>query len=638
MTKRVRLPLAAAAEFLCLLQPLSAQGQFPSLTSSEKTVDSSAAGLLFTRTQSTFRWNAGFSLHEQLPGFSFVTSQQFQSQLLRGANTIQQDEYGGRTRALVPVDDRWSVAAEMRSQYASPTRGSVVGEVSQHQFAAGVVNRPYAGFDWMALGGWELNRQLQESDNGPMAAGRIAVQTLDDPQTQYALRGEYLQSWLGRREPASGSLRATAAKTIGEVAVDSIDIDYGYLRREFYTPLELSLQQQYGLGNNVFARTEHSVRASNTIVYAATGSLTLRSTLAVANRDISRGLRFKNFSSSTGADESIQELQLGGQIGLMWNVDAQNRISGDFQYASHDERHRVVEDERFAPQLLLQQRSAASRVENISERLTAKGDWRFSHPSWGEIRLAVSSDIFRYDTPDTTNTDDRDELFLSSLLSWRNAVSRYLQMGVDLEFTGNHLVYLHRFQSGNNAWNRILRLAPSMTYRPSALVTTTNKFEVLANYTVYDYEEQVASVRSYVFRQFSWTDSTSVALSRTLQAELAASVRSYERGIVAWKAFKEQPELFVNEVFVFPKIFLKLHRGWRIGCGYRSFAQTFYTFVGKEKIEDREITFRGPAATLDWSWRDGSMMSIEGWSDTAASASSASAGTTYFNMQVRFQL
>ena len=71
----------------------------------------------------------------------------------------------------------------------------------------------------------------------------------------------------------------------------------------------------------------------------------------------------------------------------------------------------------------------------------------------------------------------------------------------------NHIVYIYAEESANNNINRILRLSTGGTYS-GANVSSTNSFEVSANYTVYDFEDLVPNYQSYSFRQFTAMDSS----------------------------------------------------------------------------------------------------------------------------------
>ena len=132
------------------------------------------------------------------------------------------------------------------------------------------------------------------------------------------------------------------------------------------------------------------------------------------------------------------------------------------------------------------------------------------------VSFESSAGILRYDTPDSTNTDDRDELLITFAGRESHRWNEYLEVNVVAEVTLNHIVYLFADRSANNNWNRIFRLAPELVYTPSSTLQSVNTFEVLANYTVFDFETLIPTVESYSYRQFAFLDSTSYDMSSSM--------------------------------------------------------------------------------------------------------------------------
>ena len=83
---------------------------------------------------------------------------------------------------------------------------------------------------------------------------------------------------------------------------------------------------------------------------------------------------------------------------------------------------------------------------------------------------------------------------------------------------------------------------------------TVLRTEVLANYTISDYEQQVASIRSFSFRQVLWSDSTAVQLSERIQCKFSGSLRIFEHGTLRWQEFMENPEEYAIEKSIWPEI------------------------------------------------------------------------------------
>ena len=158
------------------------------------------------------------------------------------------------------------------------------------------------------------------------------------------------------------------------------------------------------------------------------------------------------------------------------------------------------------------------------------------------LRISGGASILRYDTPSELNVEDRDELLAIMSLTSYHTLGPHLDVSLTLEGNMSHVVYLLSENSANNNVNRVLRFTPRTTYRPVPALTTMNAFEVLANYTVYDFEERLSRIRSFAYRQFAWIDSTSVDITSRVGLDFFAYLKLYERGQLRWDEFTERTE------------------------------------------------------------------------------------------------
>ena len=180
--------------------------------------------------------------------------------------------------------------------------------------------------------------------------------------------------------------------------------------------------------------------------------------------------------------------------------------------------------------------------DNTGRRVALSGGILFPVSSSDRLFFSGSATMLRYDTPSETNLEDRDELLVALTAGSFHRVSRTLDVGVTVDATLSHLVYLLEERSANNNINRVIRLTPRTLIRPAAWCFSQNAFEVLANYTVYDYEQQVAMAKSFSYRQFSWIDSTRIDLTHSVGLDFYAYLKLYERGMLRWDEFVERTE------------------------------------------------------------------------------------------------
>ena len=192
-----------------------------------------------------------------------------------------------------------------------------------------------------------------------------------------------------------------------------------------------------------------------------------------------------------------------------------------------------------------QQNTAEKAKDNLTRRTSLSGMLHLPFSSSDTLLVSELASILRYDTPADLlpiSRVDRDEQLVALSLSTVHRISRYFDLGFTLDGNLNHIVYLFSNWSGNNRYNRILRFSPTTTYRPTKTISSTNVFEVLANYTVYDYEQVVTDAHSYSYRQFRWMDSSSVEITTRIGLDFFGDLKLYERGQLRWSDFSERTE------------------------------------------------------------------------------------------------
>ena len=307
-------------------------------------------------------------------------------------------------------------------------------------------------------------------------------------------------------------------------------------------------------------------------------------------------------------------------------------------YSEKEERHSVLDDMFASDAIIDTQRASARRLENTAQRTALTSALNIDVSQDDKIRLVSSAGILRYDTPDIFNTDDRDELLLTNGAEYVHRFSPRFQMVLNADLTLFHLVYLDRNQSANNNWNRVIRFSPSVEYMPAPSFRTVLRTEVLANYTISDYEQQVSSIRSFSFRQVLWSDSTMVRLSERIHCNFSGSLRIFERGTLRWQEFKEKPEEYVMEKTMWPEIVWSSEIGLKIGIGFRYFGQDRYQYQNGQRLFSQGIEAMGPTASLVWLGLGGERVTIEGWREEQKNNGATAAIYSNLSIQVGFIL
>ena len=147
---------------------------------------------------------------------------------------------------------------------------------------------------------------------------------------------------------------------------------------------------------------------------------------------------------------------------------------------------------------------------------------------------------YQYDTPDTNNFDDRDELRINTRVKAVHRFSPHLSAELIAGANLYHMVYIFGERSADNNWNRIFLLRPLLDFRPAGAIRFSQAFEVLANYVDYDFEEPEVSTRSFVFRKFALEDSLRWNLSPRTELSLDYRLQLEENGQLSWEAWTER--------------------------------------------------------------------------------------------------
>jgi hypothetical protein len=512
--------------------------------------------------------------------------------------------------------------------------------MAQHQVLAGFEYMPTRNLAGELLGGYEMNSQVEESDNGFAYSLGLNTRKLLIEEFDASLTSSWNQSFLGRRSPHTGNMKIVLLRDFGNDVDDSLTVNYDTQRREFYTALSPLSQAALGVQYNIFQRDARVMEIINQIYYDIDRTLSLVISTGISNRLIDRGYRFKDYINTTSLtlDSHIQEMQFFGTVSLKLSVFDWLEANTKLSYTEREERYSVQEDTRAPTSIIESQQASASRLENTAEHIALALELTANASQYSRINILSSASILRYDTPDSLNTDDRDELLITSGVEIIQRFSRHLTLTVNGDVTLSHLVYLHQTQSANNNWNRVVRFSPSIVYMPASWLRTVARAEVLANYTVSDYEQQVASIKSFSFRQALWSDSTNVQFSKKIQFNFYGSLRIFERGQFRWKEFSEKPEDYFIEKTLWPEFVWSSDIGLKVGIGYRYFGQDRYKYQDGQKIFTQGTEAMGPTAFVEWSGFGAEKVTLKGWREEQKNNGTSTAVFSNLSIQVGFVL
>jgi hypothetical protein len=589
----------------------------------------------FERVLNTFIWKGDLKVTEDNSNIGLSIRQNLRSRLIRTQPAARQGEYDGSVGFRSTLAEKWNLLVRTTSLVVSDNQSIDLGKLAQHQGLVGVGYNPDR-LSLELLGGYELNDQENERDHGLALDASLDSRGLRYEEIQARIQSDWSKSFLGRRSPEQTNAAVSLSRDFGGGTSDSLTARFSRQRREFYTPADQALKDIYAIDHNIFRRDAVAFDISNLLRYRLNEMSFLTFRGGIQNRTIDRGFRYKNFvqPSTITLDSRIQELLLNGAVSLSSQVFAWLQGDIGISYQERDEHHGAVEEQGIPVSIVQSQQQSARRLEYTSQRTSLWTSIRSDITSRDQLTMNGSASILRYDTPDSLNTDDRDELLLSILVQTSHRISPYLVIEFSLLGTLNHLVYLDRLESANNNWNRVLSFSPSVTIRPASWIRSENRGEVLANYTVYDFEAQVASVKSFSFRQASWTDSTVISCSKYIDFGFLGSLRLFERGLLMWQEFNEKPVDYFVEKSFWPRFFYRTSDDLTMSVGFRYFSQDRYAYDGEARSLSHSIVTSGPTVGILWSFGRNTRLTLNGWRETSSTDSEVTASISNLSLSV----
>jgi len=576
---------------------------------------SNVAAVAVDRNLNTFNWTGRVLLDTTTMGTVVRMTEQYAS------STILLDEGGSSSGQLRSDQENLALMAGRHlaknllsellwsSVVYSDNKSVGLGHSAFHTVLGGMEILPAEGIVLTPLAGFRWDNRAGVKDKGLSYTLGADLDSVVIDGYQVEGKAQFHEDRLNPRLLQRHLGRVAVQKRFSEDARDSLEVNYGRNRTELYDVDE----------GNIESRAENTVSFANLLDYTLLPHLTTSLFVKITDRTLDRDIRHYNslpdslprFGSSLDEFhlETYYQVSFRGEDGIL----AWARLGHD----ERNEQHAAGYAPNTAPNpgTFNIQNAAEKSKDNLTRHTSLTGMLSFPLSSSDTLSVSGAASIFRYDTPADLGEEarvDRDEQLFALSVSTRHHVSRSLDLGVTLDGNLNHIVYLFSYWSGNNNYNRVLRLSPSTTYRPTNAISSTNAFEVLANYTVYDYEA-VADKQSYSYREFGWVDSSSAELTRRVGLDLYCQVKLYETGQLRWSDFSESTENSFVDRTISTQVRFSPEEDLLFAVGIRSFSQLRYKYPVGVKTLDSYLRSFGPTCLIRWDVGMRSRIMIKGW-------------------------
>ena len=579
--------------------------------------DSNDAGIRFERNLNTYLWNFKADFSGRDSNFAADVHDRYSSSFIEQDQNSLRDEHTLWLNASRRISSVLDLDLEASTFTLSDNQSLDVSNAALHTGLIGVSIRPLPYISVSPLIGFRVDRQQDQTDQGWNYKLSSQLDTVDFDGYQTLASVRLNVSNLSPRYFRSNGSQVSFQKNFLEGSFDSLRFQWSNNRWDFYVPADSVMQKEFGVKENIRSRVDEIYNVSNALHYAVGKELSAVVQTLVETRTISNAFRYKALSEPTMIpyDVTVQQQRLEGGIDL--NYRDRNNIfaSVGIHTGERDERHILQKIDGVDKNIQESASEEETQLDNVARRTSLRGIFSMPVSSSDFVSFESSAGVLRYDTPDSTNTDDRDELLITLSGREYHRWNEYFEISITAEATLNHIVYLFADRSANNNWNRIFRLAPELAYTPSPSMRSINTFEVLANYTVFDYETLVPTVESYSYRQFAFLDSTSYDMSSRVGLDFLLHVRVYERGELEWKAFAERPQQYFQEVTFSPAVRYTIQERLLCAAGFRSFVQKRYLYNGATRVTDGNYFSYGPTTSIMLTTSSGWKLEIQGWKE-----------------------
>ncbi len=461
--------------------------------------------------------------------------------------------------------------------------------------------------------GYKLEDQLGEKNRGPSFGSEFNIYNLN--VSDYIIDGQLKLGYenLDPRKNTLVSSRLYFEKSFQDnLAKNEFEGVFSRAKKGYYFPADIYSMEQFNINNNIENRTEYIVKIFDRFDYTVSKNVDFYLTVNPIYQDVQKINQYLPYIASSEPslyDTDIQDFSISGDAALKFSfkkLDYQVKAS----YSERDQEHYLVNPSRINKNFVSQIQDLEATKNNHSSLFKLSGDASYDVSLANRIELSGSASILKYDTPSSDNFDDRDELNFLFYLAHRYNNLKNLELLTSLDVSLYHTVYIYAQKSANNNWNRVIRLTSRNIFTPFSWIRNTGQFSVLANYTVYDFEDIISDVKSYSFRQLNLKDSLIVHPFTHFGADVYGEVKLYERGELNWSAFSEKPVNYYEDKIINSELNYFFNKFTTISGGYRYYRQSRFNYVAGEKVFDTYIRTSGPFMRFSLYWKKNSRIDL----------------------------
>ncbi len=381
-------------------------------------------------------------------------------------------------------------------------------------------------------------------------------------------------------------------------------------KNDFFIPSTPSVITQYNETMNTQSRMDNYIILQDELNYKFIKNFVLTISGVYLFKNYENEYKYKPQGTSAILeniyDTRVNENRVEGYAKINYYTTKFN-TSLKLLFSERAEIHNLINTEGYNQTVILELERIENNKNNSASVTSAILNFDYNLSNVHSINLSSSYYLLRYNTDTKENADDRDELYFTTQISHTfNNLSDF-KLTTLFEFNMTILSYIYKERSSNNYTNKVFRLNSRSTYSPIKNLTTVNSFQVLANYTVYRFEDLLSQIQSYVFRQLQIWDSTRYYMTKNIFTNINGELKIYEQGQFNEKNFSIRP----SDFFVEKRIDINLNYNYEfltIGAGFKFFILDQYEYDSGEKRLKYFTQNFGPYSNLTLSFYNGTFV------------------------------
>lgn len=553
----------------------------------------------------------------------------YRGSAIRTTTFAQRDDADFLARYSMPFSPGVSLVAAQLFSFSADSRSIGLNRLAQIGAAAGVEGKiprsdwqPFERITLRVMAGGEHNEQLNIADAGWTILGGISGQRLSLDNYDVSLEaGGFFTNLSNARLNSQWNTRLGMTRSFEDNAQLEVSASYMTIERDFYT----TIQQDALASLTTETRLERLFRFNGRFVFPIFAGATAEMQGYLENWAVGRRYNaVLERAPITAVQRDVDQLRFSFQTAVRATLrmdGAESSNAAGFSADNRNEANRILERFPLRDAELQALRSAELQRDNVSARWTLWAQSAWALANGDSVRGDYSTSLLQYDTPSPLNNDDRDELTINAHASYSHSFSHILRATLSAEVRLAHVVFIKAQRSAQNNWNRIFRLSPSFAFSSGALEMRP-QFEVLANYTSFDFEDVLGTVQSFSLRQIAYRDSVVIQFNPVASLESRILFRYFERGEFRWNEFTETPrdkniEAFARSLFIVAPAdfaFGQTHSA-RIGVGGRLYILTQEQIAASGAPTVAPFVNRAfaPETLIELDFHSGAVIRASGW-------------------------